>query len=238
MKALAASALLLWAGLAQGEDYVRLGTDADFPPNSFINDAGVLDGMEPDIATEMCPMAWVNCEWVILPFAELETALEDGRIDAIFAGLSATDARRERMLFTTPYLAPGVSAFVARIGEAPAQIGQDTTIAAQAGTTQANHVVALGARLVEARTQDDALALLRSGAADLALAARAWYMTRDRAGLTQFGDPVTLSQGAAIALRLDDTALATTLTRAIETMDDTGRLQTLQEKWLGKKNDT
>lgn len=237
-KWLAAVLLLFLAQPSWAEELVRLGTDGDFPPNAFINRQGKLDGLEPELARQLCPLAGFRCEWVILSFGDLETALTDGRIDAIFAGLANTPERKERMLFSIPYLEPGNNHLIALADhDLPADTAQ-ISIAALSGSVQAELVRQTGATLIATATQEAAWDMLMAGEVDALLGAGNWLASHDLSATTTLGEPIPDPYAAAIAFRPDDTERAGAMSRAIEALEKDGRLDALREKWFGPRTDT
>jgi octopine/nopaline transport system substrate-binding protein len=123
-KALTAAALGL--GLATGavaqDDWsrIRVASEGAYAPWNFTNAAGELDGFEIELMHELCDRMDAECELVSQAWDGMIPALQAGRYDAIMAGMSITDARREVIAFsrayaTTPaiFVAPKDSALAA-----------------------------------------------------------------------------------------------------------------------------
>jgi polar amino acid transport system substrate-binding protein len=93
---------------------VRILTTVDFPPFSFADQTGRLAGFSVDLAREICAELQLEakCQIQALPFEEIEQALEGNNGEAALAGIAATPERRERFLFSRPYL--GIPARFAR----------------------------------------------------------------------------------------------------------------------------
>ncbi len=103
---------------------LRVGVAPDYPPVIYKQN-GKLYGIEADLATYVGAKLACPIQFVEMPFEELVPCLERGEIDVIMSGLSNTDARREVVRFTVPYLHIGQmallrSADAARITEAGA----------------------------------------------------------------------------------------------------------------------
>lgn len=109
---------------------VRILTTVDFPPFNFADQTGRLAGFNIDLAREICAELKLEakCQVQALPFDELETTLEGNGGEAIMAGLAASPERRDRFLFSRPYI--GIPARFAR--NLSAKIPGDT-VAALAG---------------------------------------------------------------------------------------------------------
>jgi len=85
---------------------VRFLTTNDFPPFNFLDGSGRPAGFHVDLARALCAELDIAaiCQIQVIPWEELETALETGQGEAIIAGLGVTTETRERFAFTRPYL--------------------------------------------------------------------------------------------------------------------------------------
>jgi arginine/ornithine transport system substrate-binding protein len=91
---------------AQAEK-LRLGNEGVFPPFSMVASDGVLKGVEPDLAREMCRRMNVECELIAMDFKALIPSILQGKFDILISQLIPTPERRERLtlsrrLFTNP----------------------------------------------------------------------------------------------------------------------------------------
>ncbi|WP_374730635.1 transporter substrate-binding domain-containing protein [Aliirhizobium terrae] len=93
---------------------VRILTTVDFPPFNFADQTGRLSGFNVDLAREICAELKLEakCQIQALPFEDLEKALEANGGEAVMAGIATTPERRERFLFSRPYI--GIPARFAR----------------------------------------------------------------------------------------------------------------------------
>jgi len=233
---LAILASVFAASGALAQDVVRLGSEGAYAPYNFINDAtGELDGYERDLGDEICRRAGLTCEWVINDWDTIIPNLVSGEYDAILAGMSITEARKEVIDFSENYLLPEPSAYVGLAGTDPGL--RDTgVIAAQSNTIQAGYVAAGTADLLEFPTPDETISALRNGEADAVLADKAFlapYVTDSNGELEFLGDDVILGDGIGIGVRQSDTALRDQFNAVIAEMKADGSLNTLIEKWFG-----
>jgi polar amino acid transport system substrate-binding protein len=85
---------------------VRILTTVDFPPFNFADQTGRLSGFNVDLAREICAELKLEakCQIQALPFEDLEKALEANSGEAVMAGMAVTPERRERFLFSRPYI--------------------------------------------------------------------------------------------------------------------------------------
>ncbi len=82
---------------------VKIATEGAFRPYNFTKPDGTLDGFEIDLYQVLCAKMKVECQIVVQPFAGVIPALNAGKFDAIMDGLSATDARKKIIDFSTSY---------------------------------------------------------------------------------------------------------------------------------------
>ncbi|SMO48019.1 amino acid ABC transporter substrate-binding protein, PAAT family [Thalassovita litoralis] len=226
---LTTTALALTAGMALA-DTVRLGTEGAYPPYNFINDAGQVDGFERELGDELCKRASLTCEWVTNEWDSIIPNLVSGNYDAIIAGMSITDERKEKIDFTQPYTLPDPSAYVALSADVDLT---NAVIAAQANTIQASFVAAAGAQLVEFATADEALAAVVNGEADAVLADKASLVDQVTSNdqLVFLEKEELIGGGIGMGLRKSDAELRGQFDAAIQSMKDDGTLNALITKW-------
>ncbi|MGH1355570.1 MAG: transporter substrate-binding domain-containing protein [Thalassovita sp.] len=230
---LTTTALALTAGMALADGHgktIRLGTEGAYPPFNFLNDDGEVDGFERELGDELCTRAALKCEWVTNDWDSIIPNLVSGNYDAIVAGMSITDERKEKIDFTQAYTQPDPSAYAAL--SADVDVSADV-IATQANTIQAGFIAETSAQLVEFATIDEALAAVVNGEADAILADKASladYVAADDA-LMFLEQEEMIGGGVGMGIRKSDSALRDKFDAAIQSMKDDGTLNTLITKW-------
>jgi polar amino acid transport system substrate-binding protein len=226
------AALALSAGLAAAQT-VRLGTEGAYPPYNFINDAGEVDGFERELGDELCSRAGLTCEWVVNDWDSIIPNLQSGNYDAIIAGMSITDERKQVIAFTQNYVPPNPSGYLAAAADVDLAGG---VIAAQSGTIQAAHVAASGATLLEFASPDETVAAVRNGEADAVLADKEFLApiaAESGGALVLLEEDVLLGGGVGMGLRQSDTELLGKFDAAITSVKEDGTLNTMLKKWFG-----
>lgn len=227
----AVAALLGSMAFADAHSVVRLGTEGAYPPYNFINDAGEVDGFERELGDELCARAELTCEWVTNEWDSIIPNLVSGNYDAIIAGMSITDERKQVIDFSENYTQPDPSAFMA-MGDVDLS---SAVIAAQASTIQASYVTGMaGATLLEFATPDETVAAVKAGEADAVLADKAFLLpiAESDAELSIVGEDVLIGGGIGLGVRQSDTELRDKFTAAIQSMKADGTLNALIVKWL------
>jgi octopine/nopaline transport system substrate-binding protein len=100
-----AAALAMAAGSAVAQDWttVRIATEGAYPPWNSTDPSGKLIGFELDLANDLCQRMQVECEIVAQNWDGIIPGLTAGKYDAIMAGMSITEERKEVISFSDSY---------------------------------------------------------------------------------------------------------------------------------------
>lgn len=92
---------------------LRVGVKTDYRPFGFLDPAGKVVGMEPDLAADLAKRLKVQVELVPVQTANRIEFLQQGRIDLMIATMSVNDQRRKVVGVIEPfYYAGGTSVLV------------------------------------------------------------------------------------------------------------------------------
>jgi polar amino acid transport system substrate-binding protein len=83
---------------------IVVGLDDNFPPMGFRDESNELVGFDIDLATEAGKRLGAEVSFKPIDWNAKEAELSSKRVDVLWNGLTITDARKEKILFTTPYL--------------------------------------------------------------------------------------------------------------------------------------
>lgn len=89
---------------SSSKDTLIIGIDDKFAPLGFRDDNNELVGFDIDYARAAAEEMGVEVEFQPIDWSTKETELNSGRIDLIWNGYTITDERKEKVLFTKPYL--------------------------------------------------------------------------------------------------------------------------------------
>ncbi len=224
---------------ALAQEVVRIGSEGAYPPYNFVNEQNELDGFEREYGDLLCERAGLTCEWVINDWDSIIPNLVSGNYDAIMAGMSITDARREVIAFSDNYQPADTSAYVTLEGNDESV--REGVVAVQSNTMQAGYLAETDATLVEFPTPDETIAAVRSGEADAVLADRDFltpFVEESNGELIFVGEEVPIGEGLGIGLRQSDTELRDTFNAAIAETKADGSLNELILKWFGPEGET
>ncbi|MFC7687208.1 amino acid ABC transporter substrate-binding protein [Ureibacillus sp. GCM10028918] len=81
-----------------------IGIDDTFAPMGFRDDNNEIVGFDIDLATAAAEHIGVDVTFQPIDWSTKESELSSGRIDLIWNGYTVTEERKEKVLFTEPYL--------------------------------------------------------------------------------------------------------------------------------------
>lgn len=82
---------------------LRIAVDEDFPPFSYKEQTGALNGFNVAIANAICEDLRLTCEFSARRWDDLMPALERGEVDAVISGVNVTEQAVETADFTGAY---------------------------------------------------------------------------------------------------------------------------------------
>jgi len=238
---LAAFAALALSGTAHAQA-LRLATEGAYAPFNFINDQGKPDGFEIELGNELCKRAALECTWVTNEWDSIIPNLIAGNYDAIMAGMSITEERKQTIDFSDNYVPPDPSLYMVRAGttiDFNALTGKN--IGVQGSTIQAAYAQSTFGSTNTVKnyeTADQALADLNAGNVDVILAdgpVVSDVVAGSGGAIERVGPEVTIGNGIGVGLRKADDELENKLNTAIGEMKKDGSLDTLLIKWFPEK---
>ena len=86
---------------------VVVGTNAEYPPFEFVDEAGNITGFDPDLMTAIADAAGFEFEFVNTRWDGIFVALASGEFDAVISAATITPERAETVNFSDPYFNAG-----------------------------------------------------------------------------------------------------------------------------------
>ncbi len=119
---LAAVAWMALIGTAYAEEGVtlKIATEGAFPPWNAVDASGQIVGFDIDVGKALCERAELRCAFVTQAWDGIIPALNVGKYDAIMAGMSITEKRKQVIAFTEPYASTSNYFLVAKASGFPA----------------------------------------------------------------------------------------------------------------------
>ena len=232
LASLAFATTLGLAGAPSAEVY-SFGSVADFTPYNYLNNEGIVEGFEADLANLICTTAAISCEWVLAPWDEMIPNLLSNDIDVIMTGMQITPEREILIDFTQEYFPADPSAFMAMLGgTAPAP---GAVVGAMVDTLQATYVSDNGWTLATYASVEEAIYGMAAGEVTAIVADEAYladYMATNPGQFSIVNSGVTIGGGIGLGVRGADTALVASLDAALTTLKSSGQLDTLIGTWF------
>jgi polar amino acid transport system substrate-binding protein len=218
-----------------------VGTSGQQPPMSATAKNGELIGMDIDLAQAMAEGLGVAVEFERIAFADLLPALQAGQVDMVISGMTITAARNRKVAFVGPYYVSGKGILAmgqryAELQDANGLNDPGVTVTALKDSTSQQFAQRLmpKATLKPVASYDEAVALVLEKKADVMVAdlpfcAYAAFRHQDQ-GLSAGKSPLTFEPlGIAMA---EDALLINWVQNFLNTLQGTGQLKKLHEKWL------
>ncbi len=89
----------------KAKGFFILGLDDSFPPMGFRDESGNIVGFDIDMAKEVAARLGVELKLQPVDWDGVILSLDKGDIDLIWNGMTITEARKEKINFSKPYLA-------------------------------------------------------------------------------------------------------------------------------------
>jgi polar amino acid transport system substrate-binding protein len=218
---------------------VRIGTEGAYAPYNYVDDSGKLAGYEIDLGNALCAEAGLTCEFVANEWDSIIPNLVAGNYDAIMAGMSITDERKQTINFSEEYYPSEPSRYAAEAGTSfdfANLSGQK--IGVQGATIQAAYAEEhFGANntILSFETFDQSVADLAAGNLDILLAdgdPLNPVIEASGGALAFVGEGVRIGGGVGIGMRKKDTELASKLNAAIAALKANGTVDKLIKEYF------
>lgn len=226
---------------AAGIDKIVFGTNAEFPPFEFISSTGgaigEFDGIDMAIAKQIGDDLGAEVSINNIEFDSLLIALQNGQIDAIIAGMTITEERKESVDFTMPYY-NATQVMIIKEGTEIAKAAdmEGKNIAVIQGYTGETCVKELGFQYVSFKKGPDAIMDLINGKSDVVVidsaTAQKYVNDNKDANLVIVEDNDQFaSEEYGIAVKKGNTELLNALNAEIEKMVGDGTIANLADQY-------
>ncbi len=214
------------------------------PPQGYLDAAGTPVGLDMDVAAALAGRMGLQLAVVNHHFDNLISELNGDQFDLVIAGLTITP-ERQAVLNLVPYFEAGTSLLVRKGNPQGIHTLDDLSgkaVGAYPGSTQETLLRDLNTRLAQSGKPvthvqaNDAVDQLQVGALDAILTDSpivAYYSTVD-AATVETPSPAFDTAPEGIAIAKDKSALAATITSAVDAMRQDGTLAAIRNKWGAK----
>lgn len=220
-----------------------VGLDDTFAPMGFRDDNGEIIGFDIDLAKEIESRTGLTFTYQPIDWALKETELSSGNIDLIWNGYTITDARKEKLLFSAPYMSNAQIVVVKE--DSPIQNIADLSDKIVATQTASSSYEALEAsgkassfkngEVISYASYNDVFNDLEAGRADAIVVDETlgrYYMQQKSATTLRVLKENFGQEEYGIGLRKADTDLKAKLDKALEEIKADGTYDKIHSKWF------
>lgn len=253
MKRFAAISILLTAMLslvvgcssantgASGNQLI-IGIDDKFAPMGFRDEKNEIVGFDIDYARAAGEKMGKEVVFQTIDWSSKESELNSGRIDLIWNGYTITDDRKQKVLFTKPYLKNAqvivtlANSDIAKLDDLSGKNVGLQKLSSAADALNASPIK----NNIKAITEfpDNVLALsdLKIGRVDAVVIDQIvadYYMAKDKGTFKQLDESLAPEE-YGIGVKKGNEALLNDLQKALDAMNEDGTAAKISEKWFGE----
>ena len=232
----------------QQQKSITVGFDNTFVPMGFEEKNGNYAGFDIELAQYVSKKLGITVHFQPIDWDMKETELQNGTIDAIWNGYSATDERREKVAFTIPYMQNSQILVVKKTsGIHSVEDMKGKVLGAQNGSSGMldfeEHPEVLKNRVKggdadQYQSVNEAIIDLKNNRIDALLIDRVYadyYLTTE--GIADEYDTIPSgfeSESFAVGVRPADKKLLEALNEAFKELYQEGVFQQISQKWFGE----
>lgn len=232
----------------QKQGSITIGFDNTFVPMGFEEKNGQYAGFDIDLAQAVSEKLGIQIKFQPIDWDMKETELQNGTIDAIWNGYTATDERKEKVAFTIPYM-ENQQVLVSKKSQNIHSIQDmtDKVLGAQAGSSGYLNFEGQP-ELLKNRVKDqkanqyqsfnEALIDLKNDRIDALVIDRVYanYYLQSEGILNDYNvfSAGFESEAFAVGVRPADKTLLAALNQAFISLYQEGKFQEISQKWFGE----
>lgn len=218
-----------------------IGIDDHFAPMGFRDENNEIVGFDIDMARAAAEKMGVEVEFQPIDWSTKESELSSGRIDLIWNGYTITEERKEKVLFTKPYLENAqvlVTLADSPITKIDELAGKQVGVQALSSALDAlnKHPISKEVKLNEYKDNVLALQDLKNGRVDAVVIDKVvieYYMTQETDTFKILEEELAPEQ-YGVGVKKGNEALLEKLQAALDEMNEDGTAAEISEKWFGE----
>lgn len=229
-------------GESTEKETIIIGIDDKFAPMGFRDENNEIVGFDIDYARAAAEEMGVEVKFQPIDWKTKETELNSGRIDLIWNGYTITDDRKEKVLFTKPYLAN--SQVIMTLADSDINAiadleGKNVGVQALSSALDALNSNEVSGKIADlAEYGDNVLALtdLKTGRTDAVVIDEivANYYNTLEDGTFKIVEESLAPEEYGVGVKKGNEALLEKLQKALDTLNENGKAAEISEKWFGE----
>lgn len=224
------------------KETIIIGIDDKFAPMGFRDENNEIVGFDIDYASAAAEEMGVDVTFQPIDWKTKETELNSGRIDLIWNGYTITDERKEKVLFTKPYLANSqvimtlADSDISAIADLEGKKVGVQALSTALDALNSNEVSKKIADLAEYSDNVLALTDLKTGRTDAVVIDEivANYYNTLEDGTFKIVEESLAPEEYGVGVKKGNEALLEKLQKALDTLNENGKAAEISEKWFGE----
>ncbi|MEH7247734.1 amino acid ABC transporter substrate-binding protein [Neobacillus niacini] len=224
------------------ENTLVIGIDDKFAPMGFRDEDNNIVGFDIDYAKGAAEKMGAEVKFQPIDWKTKEAELSSGRIDLIWNGYTITDDRKEKVLFTKPYLKNAQvlvtlsDSKLTKLDDLEGKVVGLQSLSSASDALDASPVKEKLKTVTEFADNVQALTDLKSGRLDAVVIDEVvinYYMTKE-AGTFKVLDESLAPEEYGIGVKKGNEELLEKLQKALDEMNEDGTAASISEQWFGE----
>ncbi len=227
---------------AEEKETLVIGIDDKFAPMGFRDENNEIVGFDIDLAKAAAEKMAVEIKFQPIDWKTKEAELNSGRIDLIWNGYTVTDERKEKVLFTKPYLANAqvvvtlADSELSKLDDLAGKVVGLQSLSSASDALAGNPISEDIKTVTEFSDNVTALSDLKSGRLDAVVIDEIvinYYMTTQK-DTFKILDEELAPEEYAVGVKKGNEELLNKVQTALDEMNNDGTSEEISIKWLGE----
>lgn len=219
-----------------------IGIDDKFAPMGFRDENNKITGFDIDYAKAAAEKMGVKVKFQPIDWKTKETELSSGRIDLIWNGYTITDERKEKVLFTKPYLKNAQvvvtreDSKLTKLDDLKGKVVGLQSLSSASDALNANPVNSKIKTITEFSDNVLALSDLKSGRVDAVVIDEVvikYYMSKEKETFKILEESLAPEE-YGVGVKKGNEDLLKQLQGALDELNEDGTAAKISEKWFGE----
>ncbi len=219
-----------------------IGIDDKFAPMGFRDENNEIVGFDIDYAKAAAEKMGMKAQFQPIDWKTKESELSSGRIDLIWNGYTITDERKEKVLFTEPYLKNAqvvvtlADSSLSKLNDLEGKVVGLQSLSSASDALDADPKKSKIKTVTEFADNVSALNDLKSGRLDAVVIDEIvinYYMTKEE-GTFKVLDESLAPEEYGVGVKKGNEDLLNKLQKALDEMNEDGTASEISEKWFGE----
>lgn len=219
---------------------INIATESNFKPFSYLDTSGNIVGFEIDLANALCKQMQVECKIASYDWDSLIPSLNADKFDAVMAGMSITEERKNAVEFSEPYFNNTLVLVAKKEDKVGINDIDGKTVAVQQATVSGDYLTKHHPKAIikSYDKQDNAYLDLSAGRVNFMLSdivpMTDWLAGEQGANFEVKGEPIDIDDKVGIAFKKGNTELAGKFNTALAALKTNGEYDKIVAQYFGE----